>query len=63
MSLLIDQSSTGRVYGVFANTNLLQAPQTWVLVPAEQTGTSAALTLTITNALPSANYRTGVRLP
>ena len=29
----------------------------------EQTGTSAALTLTITNTLPGANYRTGVRLP
>jgi len=63
MSLLIDHASAGRVYGVYANTNLLQAPQAWTLVPPEQTGTAASLTLTITNTLPAASYRTGVRLP
>ena len=63
LSLLIDQSSTGRIYGVFINTNLLQTPQAWTLVPPEQTGTAASLTLTITNTLPAANYRAGVRLP
>ena len=63
MALVIGPTSTGRVYGVFANTNLLQAPQAWTLVPPEQTGTASSLTLTITNTLPAANYRTGVRLP
>jgi len=63
LALVIDQSSTGRIYGVFANTNLLQEPQNWTLVPPEQTGTAASLTLTITNTWHEANYRTGVRLP
>jgi hypothetical protein len=63
MSLVIKPTSTGRVYGVYANTNLLQTLQAWTLVPPEQTGTATALTLTITNTLPAANYRTGVRLP
>lgn len=63
VSLVIGATSAGRVYGVYANTNLLQAPQTWTLVPPEQTGTASSLTLTITNALPAANYRAGVRLP
>lgn len=62
-ALVIAPTSTGRVYGVYANTNLVQSPQTWTLVLPEQTGTASALTLTITNALPSVNYRTGVRLP
>ena len=35
----------------------------WTLVQPEQSGTAASLTLTITNTLPGANYRTGVRLP
>lgn len=63
MSLIIAPTSTGRVYGVYANTNLLRAPQLWTLVPPEQTGTAASLTLTITNSVPAANYRIGVRLP
>ena len=63
MSLVIAPTSTGRVYGVYANANLLQSPQLWTLVPPEQTGTAASLTLTVTNNLPGANYRTGVRLP
>jgi hypothetical protein len=63
MALVIGQTSTGRVYGVFVNTNLRQTPQAWTLVPPEQTGTASALTLTITNTLPAASYRTGVRLP
>ena len=63
MSLVIDPTSTGRVYGVYLNTNLLQVPQLWTLIPPEQTGTASALTLTVTNTLPRAFYRTGVRLP
>jgi len=63
MALVIEPTSTGRVYGVYANTNLLQVPQLWTLVPPEQTGNAAALTLTVTNTLPRAYYRTGVRRP
>jgi len=63
MSFVVTDSSTGRVYGVYANTNLLQAPHTWTLIPPEKTGTAASFTLTATNNLPAQNYRTGVRLP
>ena len=62
-AMVIVPPSTGRVYGVCVNTNLNGSPQVWTLVPPEQTGNAAALTLTITNTLPKAKYRTGVRLP
>lgn len=63
MSLVISSTSTGRVYGVYASTNLPQTPQAWTLVPPEKTGTASALTLTVTNVVPFRNLRTGVRLP
>jgi len=63
LSAVIKDTSTGRVYGIYANTNLQEIPQSWVLVPPEQTGTASALTLTITNTISSASFRTGVRLP
>jgi hypothetical protein len=62
-TMIISQTSTSRVYGIFANTNLLQSPQNWMLIPPEKTGTASALTFITTNVLPRSNYRTGVRLP
>ena len=61
--LVINPTSTGRVYGIHANTNLMQNPQTWVPFSAEQPGSGAALGFTITNDVSGRNYRTGVRRP
>lgn len=61
--LVINPTSTGRVYGIHANTNLMQNPQSWVLFSAEQPGNGSALGFTITNEVSGRNYRTGVRLP
>lgn len=69
MSTSLDRAGNPRItggtvdMGVYVNTNLLESPQAWTLVPPEQTGTATALTLTITNIHPQANYRTGVRRP
>jgi len=59
-TIVVDPTSTARVYQVHWITNLLQLPQNWNLLPPEQTGTGAAITFGVTN---SGNYRTGVRLP
>lgn len=63
VSLVVDPTSTARVYGVHATTNLMLAPQLWILYPPETTGSGSGITFTITNRLPSCNYRTSVRLP
>jgi hypothetical protein len=62
-ALVIDPTSPNRVYGLYVNTNLLESPQQWTLVPPVQTGNGSTLTLTAPSAVPLANYRTGVRLP
>ena len=63
MTLVVSLTSTGRVYGAFANTNLLDTPQAWTLLTPEQTGTASTLQFSVTNNLPAQHYRTGVRLP
>ena len=63
MSLVVDPTSTSRVYGVHWTTNLLAQPQVWTLVPPERSGSGSAVTFTLTNDGPSRIYRTGVRLP
>jgi len=63
MSLVVNPSSTGRVYHVSWTTNLMEAPQLWTLYPPEIVGTGAALMFTVTNDVPDRSYRTGVRLP
>ena len=63
MVLVVDPTSTARVYGVRWTTNLLAVPQIWTLVPPEKTGTGSAVTFTVTNDGPGRIYRTGVRLP
>jgi hypothetical protein len=59
-AIVVDPTSTARVYHIRWTTNLLQAPQNWLLLPPEQTGTGSAVTFGVTNA---GYYRTGVRLP
>jgi hypothetical protein len=61
--LVVNPSSTGRVYGVRWTTNLVVNPQVWTLYGAEKTGTGSAVTFSVTNDLPGRTYRTGVRLP
>jgi hypothetical protein len=63
VSMVVSTSTPDRVYNVWRSTNLLNDSQSWSLMPPEQTGTSGALVFTITNDLPGAHYRTGVRLP
>lgn len=63
VSLVVDPSSTARVYGAFWTTNLLAAPQVWTLYPPEKTGTGSAVSFSVTNDVPGRSYRTGVRLP
>ena len=63
LALQIGSSSTGRIYFVESNTNLLASPQAWTLYGAELTGTAGTITYTVTNNVPGRNCRTGVRLP
>lgn len=63
LSLIVNPTSTARVYGISWNTNLLATPQVWNLLPLEQTGTGSAVSFTVTNDVPGRSYRTGVRLP
>jgi hypothetical protein len=61
--LVVDPTSTARVYGVRWTTNLLDNPQLWTLYPPERIGTGSNVTFTVTNDVPGRSYRTGVRLP
>ncbi|MCO5062723.1 MAG: hypothetical protein M9963_12150 [Kiritimatiellae bacterium] len=63
MELVINPTSTARVYRIFMNTNLLAAPQAWVPYGSVQPGTGSELIFSVTNDLPQENYRAGVGLP
>lgn len=61
--MLLNETSTNRIYNVWWSTNLLDEPHTWTLHLPELYGTGAALLFTMTNNAPSIMFRTGVRLP
>jgi len=63
MVLVVDPTSTGRVYHVRWTTNLLANPQNWSLYLPEKTGTGSHVSFVISNDVPYRIYRTGVRLP
>ena len=63
MALVIDPTSTSRVYVVEATTNLLDSPQVWDLVSPEVAGLGGPVTISISNDVPARQYRTGVRRP
>ena len=63
LNLVINPTSTGRIYGIYGLTNLLQSPQAWLLYSPEQPGNGSALSFAVTNDAIGRSYRTGVRLP
>jgi len=63
LELIISQTVTGRVYGTYWSTNLMNAPQWWMPWGVEQTGTGSALLFTLPTELNETYLRTGVRLP
>jgi subtilisin family serine protease len=63
MRIVIDPTSTARVYRVLGHTNLLAPPPDWSVQGPEQTGTGAALIFTVTNDAPARTFRTGIRIP
>lgn len=62
-AVVINPSSTARVYRVFGLTNLHINPQGWSAMSGTQTGTGAALVFTVTNPAPALNYHSTVGLP
>ena len=63
MSLVVNPTSTSRVYMVHWSTNLLASSPLWTLCLPEKTGTGVAVLFTITNDVSRRTYRTGVRRP
>ncbi len=64
IQVVINPSSTGRVYGMYWTTNLSLPPELWTLYPPERAGTGSAVGFAVTNpASAGAYFRTGVRLP
>ena len=61
--LVIDPTSTARVYSVQAATDLLDWPLTWQPYGESRTGTGSRLLFTVSNDVPQRLFRTGVRLP
>lgn len=63
LTLVIDPTSTARVYEVRWTTNLLASPQSWPLYAPAKPGTGTNVMFSVTNDAPGRIYRTGVRLP
>lgn len=62
LTLYAPMTSTARVYDVLFKTNLLDSVG-WQNVGLSVTGNASELALPVTNAAPSMNFRTGVKLP
>jgi len=63
MWIVLDPTSTARLYEVSATTNLIGAPASWSVNGVAQTGSGANVMFVVTNDVPHRNYRAGVRLP
>ena len=61
--LLVSATSTGRLYGVSACSELVAAPQVWQEAGVQAAGNGGSLVLDATNALAGQAYRVYVRLP
>ena len=61
MEIVVDPSSTARVYLVQWSTNLMN--EVWSQYGGVKSGTGAAVSFTVTNDVPGRTYRTGVQLP
>lgn len=61
--IVLNPTSTARVYEVSANTNLNETPASWSIYGPMQTGSGAVVMFTVTNDVTRRNYRASVRLP
>lgn len=61
LTLVVNPSSTERLYDAYVTTDLLQ--QAWSAYGLAVQGNGGVLTLFVTNNAPTRNYRSGVRLP
>ncbi|HMP77650.1 MAG TPA: hypothetical protein PKE12_15250 [Kiritimatiellia bacterium] len=61
--IVLDPTSTARVYEVSATTNLSGTPASWPAYGSAQTGSGAAVLFVVTNDAPHRSYRAAVRLP
>jgi len=62
LSMVINPTSTARVYRIFSMTNLLESPQTWMVGDLMQTGNGGSVSFPVTNSGPVIFYRTGAGL-
>ena len=63
MRLLINNTSTERLYNVSFSSDLSLGDHSWIIYGAEYLANGSALQFTVTNKLYDGYYRTGVRLP
>ena len=63
MSIIVNPTSTGRLYRTLWTTNLLALPLSWNPYGESRTGNNTGIIFVLTNDAPNRYYRTGVRLP
>lgn len=63
LGLVIEPTSTGRLYAIESTTNLLATPQVWTMIQPERSGTGGPLVIPVTNNSAAKHYRHRVRLP
>lgn len=61
--IVLNPTSTARLYQVSATTNLIETPAAWSAYGSAQPGSGAVLTFATTNDAPQRSYRAAVRLP
>jgi hypothetical protein len=63
MILIVNPSSTGRVYDAYWKTNLMDYSSAWQNYGLSVTGSGGSIELTVTNKLGKQFFRTGAKLP
>lgn len=63
MILIVNPSSTGRVYDAYWKTNLMDYSSAWQNYGLSVTGSGGSIELTVTNKLGKQYFRTGAKLP
>ena len=62
LGLLIEPTSTGRLYEVFWSPDLRTCPQSWLPYGTSHYGSGTGLVFDVTNQAPTGVFRSGVRL-